>query len=93
MNTSKNSQEKEQTIIERITVNFSSLGDKFDIDKNQRNVWKEVKTGDTGDLDHFLNAGWDIVDISSSTSMSFTPGSKLTNVTFSQILLEKHKNH
>ena len=89
MNTSDN-KTPEQTIIERVTVTTNKKSDINRIEDKQMNVWKDVKTGEVADLDYFLKQGWRIVNMSSSTSMAWSPGATLYNLTHSQLLLEKN---
>jgi len=90
MNTSSNNL-PEQTIIERVTVTTNKNSDINRIEDKQMNVWKDVKTGEVADLDYFLKQGWRIVNMSSSTSMAWSPGGNIYNLTHSQLLLEKNQ--
>lgn len=80
---------KTQTVL--INDTLSTINSSYDADfpKNQRNVWIDISTGDKGDLQHFLNDGWKIIDSSTSVSITMSPGGYTLRVTHSQLIVEK----
>lgn len=80
---------KTQTVLINDTLSTINSTYDSDIPKNQRNIWVDISTGHVGDLQHFLNDGWKIIDSSTSVSITMSPGGHTLRVTHSQLIVEK----
>ena len=82
-------EDTKQIIIERNTYQLFGVQTGITEFDNQRNVWTEVTSGTTMDLNSWLKQGWKIVSMKSSVSVATTQYDSVIRTTLTSILLEK----